>query len=142
MSIFEQYTPASKSNKANTEKAPRKLWVNIGIPVKLGEETVFVNVPLGISADNLSESIEREIANRNKSNSDQYTAIQEGKIALGNAVKALFDGLAEGQSVTALESNDPLVQKLQIQFYKASEKEAPSNAEEMRKGILNAMLNS
>lgn len=141
-SIFSMSSVPSrvKSTSAQEERAPRKLWINLGIPVTLGEKQTFINLPLVLTADDLESAIERETKKLKNSSTDEFTAIQEGKILIANQVQELFAKLQDGQSILASEAEQELVKRLQIQFYKAGDKELPSNSEEMRKGIFQAML--
>lgn len=141
MSIFSTTSTAPvRSTETKAKQEPRKLWINIGIPVKLGEKDTFINLPLALSADDLDNAIERETKKLKNSNSDEFTAIQEGKLLIADAVKKVFLGLKEGESILASQTNQELVQRLTIQFFRNGEKDLPENADEMRAGILGAML--
>lgn len=141
MSIFSTTSTAPvRSTETKAKQEPRKLWINIGIPVKLGEKDTFINLPLALSADDLDNAIERETKKLKNSNSDEFTAIQEGKLLIADAVKKVFLGLKEGESILAENTNQELVQRLTIQFFRNGEKDLPENADEMRAGILGAML--
>lgn len=123
--IFKKTTTANKS--AETEKQQNQLFINLGLPVEINGEQHFINLPLSLTADNLDKAIESVKGRISKNTPTDMIEIFEGKVAIAEAVQALFEQMEEGQAVSANEidpENDEFgfLANLEVQFFKAEPK--------------------
>ena len=125
----------------NSDKPQAKMFINIGFPVEIQGEQQFVELPLSLTADNLDKAIETVRKRMSSNTPDNVVEIFEGKIAIAEAVQALFNVLPEGDEVLASDINPEsedfgFLSNLQVRFYHAKEKEAPKGVEEARKSVV------
>ena len=126
--IFKKTTTANV--KATEEKQQNLLFINLGLPVKIIEgEEHFINLPLSLTADNLDKAIESVKGRIGKNTPAEMVEIFEGKIAIAEAVQALFQELGDGESVSAKdidpENNEfGFLSNIEVQFVKVLPKEA------------------
>ena len=130
-SVFTKTTstqPASFARKTtNEERAPRKNFINIGIPVIIAEEQTFVNIPVALAVDDIMAAVEKEVAKIGASSPDKWVELQSAKAILGTQVAKIFEAMQQGQSVTQLEidPNNPdfgLLANVVVQFHKSTDK--------------------
>ena len=126
--IFKKTTTANV--KATEEKQQNLLFINLGLPVKIIEgEEHFINLPLSLTADNLDKAIESVKGRISKNTPADMIEIFEGKIAIAEAVQALFQEMEDGESVSAKDidpENDEFgfLSNIEVQFVKVLPKEA------------------
>lgn len=112
---------------ATTEKQQNQLYINLGFEIEIEGEMQFVNLPLSLTADNLSKAVESVRGKINQNTPAGMLEVFEGKCAIAEAVMALFKEIKEGQSVKASEI-DPddeafgFLAGLEIQFFKSKPK--------------------
>lgn len=113
--------------KSSDEKVQNLMYINLGLPVEINGEQHFINLPLSLTADNLDKAIE-SVKNRiGKNTPPEMVEVFEGKIAIAEAVQALFNAMADGQAVNSKEI-DPeddtfgFLANLEVQFFKAEPK--------------------
>lgn len=126
--IFKKTTTANV--KATEEKQQNLLFINLGLPVKIIEgEEHFINLPLSLTADNLDKAIESVKGRIGKNTPAEMIEIFEGKIAIAEAVQALFQKMEDGESVSAKDI-DPeddkfgFLSDIEVRFFKVLPKEA------------------
>lgn len=113
--------------KATEEKQQNVLFINLGLPVEINGEEHFINLPLSLTADNLDKAIESVKGRIGKNTPAEMVEVFEGKIAIAEAVQALFGAMADGQAVNSKEI-DPedesfgFLSNIEVQFYKAEPK--------------------
>lgn len=122
--IFKKVTTAKS---ATEEKQANQLFINLGLPVTIGKEEHFINLPLSLTADNLDKAIESVKGRIGKNTPAEMVEIFEGKIAIAEAVQALFEAMAEGQAVSAKDINPEddnfgFLANIEVQFFKAEPK--------------------
>lgn len=127
----------TKANKEG-EKKERKLFINLGLQANIEGEVTFINIPLTLTADDITQQLEREMKKGRQANTEKFKAIQKGKIHLGNLVEQLFNSMDDGVQVLAsdlaTDENFKLLSKLQVQFVKAGQKkdlEVSNDVEDM-----------
>ena len=125
--IFKKTTTANV--KATEEKQQNLLFINLGLPVEIAGEQHFINLPLSLTADNLDKAIESVKGRIGKNTPPEMIEIFEGKIAIAEAVQALFQEMEDGESVSAKDidpENDEFgfLSDIEVQFFKAEPKEA------------------
>lgn len=109
------------------EQPQSELFINLGITIDIGDKQTFVNLPLTLTADRLAEVIEKQAKSISTSSPATWVELVEGRIAIAEAVQALFSALDKGESVCAHEI-DPaneefgFLSNLEIQFTKRAEK--------------------
>ena len=109
------------------EQPQSELFINLGITIDIGDKQTFVNLPLTLTADRLAEVIEKQTKSISINSPATWIELVEGRIALAEAVQALFSALNKGESVCAHEidpSNEEFgfLSNLEIQFTKRAEK--------------------
>ena len=124
--IFKKTTTANV--KATEEKQQNLLFINLGLPVKIEGEEHFINLPLSLTADNLDKAIESVKGRIGNNTPPEMIEIFEGKIAIAEAVQALFQELGDGESVSAKDidpENDEFgfLSNIEVHFFKALPKE-------------------
>lgn len=113
--------------KATEDKQQNVLFINLGLPVTIGDEEHFINLPLSLTADNLNKAIESVKGRIGKNTPAEMVEVFEGKIAIAEAVQSLFGAMADGQAVNSKEI-DPedesfgFLANMEIQFFKAEPK--------------------
>lgn len=113
--------------KATEEKVQNVLFINLGLPVTIGDEEHFINLPLSLTADNLDKAIESVKGRIGKNTPAEMVEVFEGKIAIAEAVQSLFGAMEDGQAVNSKEI-DPeddtfgFLSNIEVQFYKAEPK--------------------
>lgn len=122
MSIFNK-----KSTNQTETKQQNKLFINVGIPVNIDGQSVFIDLPLSITADNIEKAIETVQKRINDKTPSNIIEVMEGKVVIAEAVQALFSVMEEGQEVlsTEIDSNNEdfgCLNQLQVRFFKAKEK--------------------
>lgn len=127
MSKFAFKKTTTANVKATEEKQQNLLFINLGLPVTIGEEEHFINLPLSLTADNLDKAIESVKGRIGKNTPAEMVEIFEGKIAIAEAVQALFEQIEAGQAVSANEidpENDEFgfLANIEVQFFKAEPK--------------------
>ena len=125
--IFKKTTTANV--KATEEKQQNLLFINLGLPVKIEGEEHFINLPLSLTADNLDKAIESVKGRIGKNTPAEMIEVFEGKIAIAEAVQALFQEMEDGESVSAKDidpENDEFgfLSNIEVQFVKVLPKEA------------------
>lgn len=123
--LFKKTTTANV--KAIEEKQQNQLFINLGLPVEIEGEQHFINLPLSLTADNLNKAIESVKGRIGKNTPTDMVEIFEGKIAIAEAVQALFEQMDEGQAVSAKDidpDNDEFgfLSSIEVQFFKAEPK--------------------
>lgn len=113
--------------KSSDEKVQNVLFINLGLPVQINNEEHFINLPLSLTADNLDKAIESVKGRISKNTPSEMIEVFEGKIAIAEAVQALFKAMADGQAVNSKEidpedENFGFLSHLEVQFYKAEPK--------------------
>ena len=109
------------------EQPQSELFINLGITIDIGDKQTFVNLPLTLTADRLAEVIEKQVKSISTNSPATWIELVEGRIAIAEAVQALFSALDKGESVYAHEI-DPaneefgFLSNLEIQFTKRAEK--------------------
>lgn len=109
------------------EQPQSELFINLGITIDIGDKQTFVNLPLTLTADRLAEVIEKQAKSISTNSPATWIELVEGRIAIAEAVQALFSALDKGESVCAHEI-DPaneefgFLSNLEIQFTKRAEK--------------------
>lgn len=110
-----------------TEREPSELFINLGITIDINDTPTFVNLPLTLTADRLAEVIEKQAKSISANSPNSWVELVEGRIALAEAVQAVFNALNKGESVCVHEI-DPaneefgFLSNLEIQFTKRAEK--------------------
>lgn len=116
----------AKKEQAET-KQQNKLFVNVGIPVEIDGQQVFIDLPLSITADNIDKAIETVQKRINEKTPSNIVEVMEGKVVIAEAVQSLFNAMEEGQEVlsTDIDNNNEhfgCLNQLQVRFYKAKDK--------------------
>ena len=118
---------SAQTTAQTTEREQSELFINLGITIDIDGKDTFVNLPLTLTADRLAESIEKQAKLIGANSPASWIELVEGRIAIAEAVQALFNALDKGESVRADEI-DPengefgFLSNLEIQFTKRSEK--------------------
>lgn len=126
-SLKQRFAKTSQAQQPAVEREQSELFINLGIEIEIDGKPTFVNLPLTLTADRLAESIEKQAKLIGTNSPASWIELVEGRIALGEAVQALFGALDKGESVRSDEI-DPeneefgFLSNLQIQFTKRSEK--------------------
>lgn len=129
MSSLKQRFAKTQSQTQTTavEREQSELFINLGITIDIDGKDTFVNLPLTLTADRLAESIEKQSKLIGANSPASWIELVEGRIAIAEAVQALFNALDKGESVRSDEI-DPengefgFLSNLEIQFAKRSEK--------------------
>lgn len=129
MSFLKQRFAKTQSQTQTTavEREQSELFINLGITIDIDGKETFVNLPLTLTADRLAESIEKQSKLIGANSPASWIELVEGRIAIAEAVQALFNALDKGESVRSDEI-DPenrefgFLSNLEIQFTKRSEK--------------------
>lgn len=129
MSSLKQRFAKTQSQTQTTavEREQSELFINLGITIDIDGKDTFVNLPLTLTADRLAESIEKQAKLIGANSPASWIELVEGRIAIAEAVQALFNALDKGESVRSDEI-DPengefgFLSNLEIQFTKRSEK--------------------
>ena len=129
MSSLKQRFAKTQSQTQTTavEREQSELFINLGITIDIDGKDTFVNLPLTLTADRLAESIEKQAKLIGANSPASWIELVEGRIAIAEAVQALFNALDKGESVRSDEI-DPengefgFLSNLEIQFSKRSEK--------------------
>lgn len=129
MSSLKQRFAKTQSQTQTTagEREQSELFINLGITIDIDGKDTFVNLPLTLTADRLAESIEKQSKLIGANSPASWIELVEGRIAIAEAVQALFNALDKGESVRSDEI-DPengefgFLSNLEIQFTKRSEK--------------------
>ena len=96
---------------AREERQDAQVWVNIGYYVTIGDETKFVNLPLGMPLDTMKPA---RISGQN----EDWIKLQTARNGLLNEMQKLGAELKPGQTVDMTPSNQGLV----IQLRRVDEK--------------------
>lgn len=129
MSSLKQRFAKTQSQTQTTavEREQSELFINLGITIDIDGKDTFINLPLTLTADRLAESIEKQSKLIGANSPASWIELVEGRIAIAEAVQALFNALDKGESVRSDEI-DPengefgFLSNLEIQFAKRSEK--------------------
>ena len=129
MSSLKQRFAKTQSQTQTTavEREQSELFINLGITIDIDGKDTFVNLPLTLTADRLAESIEKQSKLIGANSPASWIELVEGRIAIAEAVQALFNALDKGESVRSDEI-DPengefgFLSNLEIQFTKRAEK--------------------
>lgn len=121
------FKKVTTTKPATEEKQVNQLFINLGLPITIGEEEHFINLPLSLTADNLDKAIESVKGRIGKNTPADMVEIFEGKIAIAEAVQSLFEAMEEGQAVSAKEINPEddsfgFLANIEVQFFKAEPK--------------------
>lgn len=125
---------AKANAQTTTEKAPSELFINLGITIDINGKDTFVNLPLTLTADRIADVIEAQAKSVNSNSPTEWVELVEGRIALAEAVQAVFAKLGAGESVN-LNDIDPdnaefgFLTNLEVQFVKRKPKEAVEHPE-------------
>lgn len=127
-SLKSRFQSKSAQTTAQTnEREQSELFINLGITIDIDGKETFVNLPLTLTADRLAESIEKQSKLIGANSPASWIELVEGRIAIAEAVQALFNALDKGESVRSDEI-DPengefgFLSNLEIQFTKRAEK--------------------
>ena len=119
---------SARQTQTETKEQPQsELFINLGITINIGDKPTFVNLPLTLTADRLAEVIDKQAKSIFINSPATWIELVEGRIAIAEAVQALFSALDKGESVCAHEI-DPaneefgFLSNLEIQFTKRAEK--------------------
>lgn len=127
MSIFTKGTVQAKSTET-TEKQKAQLYINLGFPVTVGDKEVFIELPLSLTADNLDKAIQTVKNNIKPTSPESIVEILQGKIAIAEAVQAVFKAIPEGEEIIQ-DHIDPdneqfgFLSGLKVRFYRAHSEE-------------------
>ena len=129
MSSLKQRFAKTQSQAQTTavEREQSEMFINLGITIDIDGKDTFVNLPLTLTADRLAESIEKQSKLISANSPASWIELVEGRIAIAEAVQALFNALDKGESVRSDEI-DPengefgFLSNLEIQFTKRAEK--------------------
>lgn len=127
MSSLKQRFAKTQSQQPAVEREQSELFINLGITIDIDGKDTFVNLPLTLTADRLAESIEKQAKLIGANSPASWIELVEGRIAIAEAVQALFNALDKGESVRSDEI-DPengefgFLSNLEIQFTKRAEK--------------------
>lgn len=127
MSSLKQRFAKTQSQTTAVEREQSELFINLGITIDIDGKDTFVNLPLTLTADRLAESIEKQSKLIGANSPASWIELVEGRIAIAEAVQALFNALDKGESVRSDEI-DPengefgFLSNLEIQFTKRAEK--------------------
>lgn len=142
MSLRSRLNKANQTTNAQTTtREPSKLFINLGITIDINGKDTFVNLPLTLTADRIADVIEQQAKSINNNSPTEWVELVEGRIALAEAVQAVFNKLPEGESVH-LDEIDPdnpefgFLRNLEVQFVHRKEKETVEHPE-VRSGVLN-----
>lgn len=127
MSSLKSRLSARQTQTETKEQPQSELFINLGITIDIGDKPTFVNLPLTLTADRLAEVIEKQAKSISTNSPATWIELVEGRIAIAEAVQALFSALDKGESVCAHEidpSNEEFgfLSNLEIQFTKRAEK--------------------
>lgn len=126
-SLKSRLSARTQSAQTTTEREQSELFINLGITIEIEDKPTFVNLPLTLTADRLAEVIEKQAKSISANSPNSWVELVEGRIALAEAVQAVFNALDKGASVCAHEidpSNEEFgfLNNLEIQFTKRAEK--------------------
>lgn len=128
MSLSLKSRLSARQTQTEIKEQPQsELFINLGITIDIGDKQTFVNLPLTLTADRLAEVIEKQAKSISINSPATWIELVEGRIAIAEAVQALFSALDKGESVCAHEI-DPaneefgFLSNLEIQFTKRAEK--------------------
>lgn len=126
-SLKSRFSKQSQNQQPAVEREQSELFINLGITIDIDGKDTFVNLPLTLTADRLAESIEKQAKLIGANSPASWIELVEGRIAIAEAVQALFNALDKGESVRSDEI-DPengefgFLSNLEIQFTKRAEK--------------------
>lgn len=126
-SLKSRFNKQSQNQQPVVEREQSELFINLGITIDIDGKDTFVNLPLTLTADRLAESIEKQAKLIGANSPASWIELVEGRIAIAEAVQALFNALDKGESVRSDEI-DPengefgFLSNLEIQFTKRAEK--------------------
>lgn len=126
-SLKSRFSKQSQNQQPAVEREQSELFINLGITIDIDGKDTFVNLPLTLTADRLAESIEKQSKLIGANSPASWIELVEGRIAIAEAVQALFNALDKGESVRSDEI-DPeneefgFLSNLEIQFTKRAEK--------------------
>lgn len=127
MSSLKSRLSARQTQTETKEQLQSELFINLGITIDIGDKPTFVNLPLTLTADRLAEVIEKQAKLISTNSPATWIELVEGRIAIAEAIQALFSALNKGEGVCAHEI-DPaneefgFLSNLEIQFTKRAEK--------------------
>lgn len=126
-SLKSRFSKQSQNQQPAVEREQSELFINLGITIDIDGKDTFVNLPLTLTADRLAESIEKQAKLIGANSPASWIELVEGRIAIAEAVQALFNALDKGESVRSDEI-DPengefgFLSNLEIQFTKRAKK--------------------
>lgn len=128
MSLRKKINQRVNNKATETQPTQSELFINLGFTIEIEGEPTFVNLPLTLTADRLDEVIERQTKSISVNSPNSWVELVEGRIALAEAVQALFNKLETGESVKADEidpnnSDFGFLSGLEIQFTRRAPRE-------------------
>lgn len=94
---------APTSARSNEERVDAQVWINIGYYVTVGDETKFVNLPLGMPLDTMKPA---RITGQN----EDWIKLQTARNGLLNEMQKLGAELKPGQTVDLTQTGGLVIQ--------------------------------